>query len=49
MVTNSEVEKIVILYKNRLLRFGFEIMKNIENGGENRHKFTKTNNIKIRF
>lgn len=26
MITNSEVEKIVILYKDRLLRFGFEII-----------------------
>jgi len=31
MITNSEVEKIVILYKDRLLRFGFEIIKNLCN------------------
>jgi predicted site-specific integrase-resolvase len=31
MVTNSEVEKIVILYKDRLLRFGFEIIENLCN------------------
>jgi putative resolvase len=30
MITNSEVEKIVILYKDRLLRFGFEIIDNTE-------------------
>ncbi|MEG2058067.1 MAG: hypothetical protein RRZ84_09225 [Romboutsia sp.] len=24
MVTNSEVDKIVILYKDRLIRFGYE-------------------------
>lgn len=29
MITNSEVEKIVILYKYRLLRFGFEIIQNL--------------------
>lgn len=29
MITNSEVEKIVILYKDRLLRFGFEIVENL--------------------
>lgn len=29
MITNSEVEKIVILYKDRLLRFGFELIENI--------------------
>lgn len=28
-VTNSEVEKIVILYKDRLLRFGFELVENL--------------------
>jgi predicted site-specific integrase-resolvase len=31
MITNSEVEKIVILYKDRLLRFGFEIIENLSN------------------
>ena len=30
MITNSEIEKIVILYKDRLLRFGFEIIDNTE-------------------
>jgi len=30
-ITNSEVEKIVILYKDRLLRFGFEIIENLCN------------------
>lgn len=29
MINNSEVEKIVILYKDRLLRFGFEIIENL--------------------
>lgn len=29
MITNSEVEKIVILYKDRLLRFGFEMIENL--------------------
>ena len=29
MITNSEVEKIIILYKERLLRFGFEIIENL--------------------
>jgi predicted site-specific integrase-resolvase len=29
MITNSEVEKVVVLYKDRLLRFGFEIIENI--------------------
>ncbi|MGB5822632.1 MAG: IS607 family transposase [Proteocatella sp.] len=29
MITNSEVERIVILYKDRLLRFGFEIIENL--------------------
>lgn len=28
-ITNSEVEKIVILYKDRLLRFGYELIENI--------------------
>lgn len=31
LVTNSEVEKIVILYKDRLVRFGFELIENICN------------------
>jgi putative resolvase len=31
MITNSEVEKVVILYKDRLLRFGFEIIENLCN------------------
>ena len=29
MVTNSEVEKIVVLYKDRLIRFGYEIIENL--------------------
>ncbi len=29
MITNSEVEKVVILYKDRLLRFGFELVENL--------------------
>lgn len=29
LITNSEVEKIVILYKDRLLRFGFELIENL--------------------
>lgn len=28
-ITNSEVEKIVILYKDRLLRFGYELIETI--------------------
>lgn len=31
MVTNSEVEKIVILYKDRLIRFGYELIENLCN------------------
>jgi len=31
MITNCEVEKVVVLYKDRLLRFGFEIIENICN------------------
>ena len=31
MITNSEVEKIVVLYKDRLIRFGYELIKNICN------------------
>ena len=31
MITNSEVEKIVILYKDRLLSFGFEMIENLCN------------------
>ena len=30
MVTNSEVEKIVVLYKDRLIRFGYELIDNTE-------------------
>lgn len=29
MVTDSRVEKVVILYKDRLLRFGFELIENL--------------------
>ena len=29
MVTSNEVDKIVILYKDRLVRFGFELIENI--------------------
>ena len=29
MITNSEVEKIVLLYKDRLVRFGFELIENL--------------------
>ena len=31
MITNNEIEKIVVLYKDRLLRFGFELIENICN------------------
>ena len=31
MVANSEVDKIVVLYKDRLIRFGFELIENICN------------------
>jgi predicted site-specific integrase-resolvase len=31
MITASEVEKIVVLNKDRLLRFGFELIKNLCN------------------
>ena len=31
MITNREIEKIVVLYKDRLLRFGFEIIENLCN------------------
>lgn len=30
-VTNSEIEKIVILYKDRLIRFGYELIENLCN------------------
>lgn len=29
LVTNSEVDRIVVLYKDRLLRFGFELIENL--------------------
>lgn len=29
MISNGEVEKLVILYKDRLVRFGFEIIENL--------------------
>lgn len=29
MVTNGEVEKIVVLYKDRLVRFGYELIENL--------------------
>lgn len=29
MITSSEVDKIVVLYKDRLLRFGYELIENI--------------------
>ena len=29
MITNYEVDKIVIMYKDRLLRFGFELIENL--------------------
>lgn len=29
MITNSEIEKIVVLYKDRLIRFGYELIENI--------------------
>ena len=29
MITNSEVEKIVVLYKDRLIRFGYELIENL--------------------
>lgn len=28
-ITNSEVEKIIVLYKDRLIRFGFELIENL--------------------
>lgn len=31
MITASEVEKIVVLYKDRLLRFGYELIENLCN------------------
>lgn len=31
MITNGEVEKVVILYKDRLVRFGFELIENLCN------------------
>lgn len=31
LVTNSQVERIVVLYKDRLVRFGFELIENICN------------------
>lgn len=29
MITNSEVERLIILYKNILVRFDFEIIENL--------------------
>ena len=29
MITNSEVDKIVVLYKDRLIRFGYELIENL--------------------
>lgn len=29
MITNSEIDKIVVLYKDRLIRFGYELMENL--------------------
>jgi predicted site-specific integrase-resolvase len=31
MITNYEVEKIVVMYKDRLVRFGFELIENLCN------------------
>ena len=31
MVTNSEVKKIMVLYKDRLIRFGYELIENLCN------------------
>lgn len=31
MITNSEVDRVVILYKDRLIRFGFELIENLCN------------------
>lgn len=31
MITDSEVEKVVVLYKDRLIRFGYELIGNICN------------------
>jgi putative resolvase len=29
LITNSEVEKVIVLYKDRLVRFGFELIENL--------------------
>lgn len=31
MINNSEVDKIVVLYKDRLIRFGYELIENLCN------------------
>ncbi|WXR62665.1 IS607 family transposase [Peptostreptococcaceae bacterium AGR-M142] len=31
MITNSEVDRVVILYKDRLIRFGYELIENLCN------------------
>ena len=31
MITNAEVDKIVVLYKDRLIRFGYELIENLCN------------------
>lgn len=31
MITNSEVDRVVVLYKDRLVRFGFELIENLCN------------------
>ena len=31
MITNSEVDRVIVLYKDRLVRFGFELIENLCN------------------
>lgn len=31
MITNSEIDKIVVLYNDRLIRFGYELIENLCN------------------
>lgn len=42
MITSSEIEKVVILYKDRLLRFGYELKELLEDDTDNKSS-SKTN------
>ena len=47
MITNSEIEKVVILYKDRLIRFGYELIENLcEKYGTTIEIIDNTENLK---